>query len=143
MLRTLVRDKANLVAESGDLVGRMQKRLDQMNVRVHPTVSDLDGATGMGILRAHRGRRTGCAETGEAARPTLQQNRAGNCRTIEPTLAGGSLVQREQALKMYDAVQERIAAYEQEIVRQLGEMERDEQTGPNGAASVEHQQGQR
>ena len=35
MLRTLVRDKANLVAESGDWVRRMQKSLDQMNVRVH------------------------------------------------------------------------------------------------------------
>jgi transposase len=31
-LRTLVRDKANLVAESGDWLRRMQKNLDQMNV---------------------------------------------------------------------------------------------------------------
>ena len=36
MLRTLVRDKANLVAECADWVRRMQKSLDQMNVRVHP-----------------------------------------------------------------------------------------------------------
>jgi transposase len=35
MLRTLVRDKANLVAEAGDWLRRMQKSLDQMNVRVH------------------------------------------------------------------------------------------------------------
>src|ERR1700694_919911 len=35
MLRTLVRDKANLVAETGDWLRRMQKSLDQMNVRVH------------------------------------------------------------------------------------------------------------
>src|SRR6516165_6900205 len=40
MLRTLVRDKANLVAEAGDWVRRMQKSLDQMNVRVHRAVSD-------------------------------------------------------------------------------------------------------
>jgi transposase len=52
MLRTLVRDKANLVAESGDWIRRMQKSLDQMNVRVHRAVSDIDGATGMAILRA-------------------------------------------------------------------------------------------
>ena len=43
MLRTLVRDKSNLVAESGDWVRRMQKSLDQMNVRVHRAVSDVDG----------------------------------------------------------------------------------------------------
>jgi hypothetical protein len=52
MVRTLVRDKTNLVSESGDWVRRMQKSLDQMNVRVHRAVSDLDGVTGMRIVRA-------------------------------------------------------------------------------------------
>ena len=36
----------------------------------------------------------------------------------------------QQALKMYDAVQERIEAYEQEILRRLGEMEADEPPQP-------------
>jgi hypothetical protein len=35
----------------------------------------------------------------------------------------------QQALTMYDAVQERIAAYENEILRKLGDMERGEQRG--------------
>jgi len=35
----------------------------------------------------------------------------------------------QQALNMYDAVQERIAAYEKEILRKLGDMEREEQRG--------------
>ena len=52
MLRTLVRDKNNLVAEQGDWLRRMQKSLDQMNVRVHRAVTDIDGATGMAIIRA-------------------------------------------------------------------------------------------
>jgi transposase len=52
MLPTLVRDKATLVAESGDWLRRMQKSLDQMNVRVHRAVSDIDGVRGMAILRA-------------------------------------------------------------------------------------------
>jgi hypothetical protein len=55
MLRTLVRDKANLLAESADWVRRMQKSLDQMNVHVHRAVSDIDGVTGMAILRAIAG----------------------------------------------------------------------------------------
>ena len=36
----------------------------------------------------------------------------------------------QHALKMYDAVQERIAAYEQEILRKLGDMEREEPHEP-------------
>jgi hypothetical protein len=35
----------------------------------------------------------------------------------------------QQALKMHAAVEERITAYEQEIVRKLGEMEREQQRG--------------
>jgi predicted hydrolase (HD superfamily) len=52
MLRTLVRDKGNLVAEAEDWLRRMQKSLDQMNVRVHRAVSDIDGVTGLAIMRA-------------------------------------------------------------------------------------------
>jgi transposase len=52
MLRTLVLDKANLAAELGDWIRRMQKSLDQMNVRLHRAVSDVDGVTGMAILWA-------------------------------------------------------------------------------------------
>jgi hypothetical protein len=52
MLRTLGRDKANLVGESGDWVRRMQKSLDQMNVRVHRAVASIQGTTGMAMVRA-------------------------------------------------------------------------------------------
>ena len=52
MLRTLVRDKGNLLAEGADWIRRIQKSLDQMNVRVHRAVSDIEGATGMAIIRA-------------------------------------------------------------------------------------------
>src|SRR5260370_20860208 len=52
MLRTLVRDKGNLVAHAREWLRRMQKSLDQMNVRVHRAVSDIDGVTGMAMLRA-------------------------------------------------------------------------------------------
>jgi len=79
MLRTLVRDKANLVAESGDLVERMQKSLDQMNVRVHRTVSDLGGATGMVILRAIAG--------GERDAQKLAKLRDRRCSKTEQEMA--------------------------------------------------------
>src|SRR5712692_5632088 len=120
MLRTLVRDKATLVAESGDWLRRMQKSLDQMNVRVHRAVSDIDGATGMAILRA-------IAE-GERDAQKLAQLRDPHCRKSEAEIAEqlsghwreDHLFSLHQALKMYDAIQERIAAYEKEILRKLG-----------------------
>jgi transposase len=129
MLRTLVRDKATLVAESGDWVRRMQKSLDQMNVRVHRAVSDITGATGMAILRA-------IAE-GERDARKLAKLRDPHCRKSEEEIAEqlsghwreDHLFSLQQGLKMYDATQERVAAYEKEILRKLGQMEREEQRG--------------
>ncbi len=129
MLRTLVRDKGNLVAEAGDWLRRMQKSLDQMNVRVHRAVSDIDGRTGMAILRAIVG--------GERDARQLAKLRDRHCRQSEEEIAEqlsghwreDHLFSLQQALKMYDAIQERIAEYEREILRQLGDMGQEECRG--------------
>ena len=132
-LRTLQRDKANLVAESGDWVRRMQKSLDQMNVRVHRAVSDLDGATGMAIVRA--------IVAGERDARQLAKLRDPHCRHSEEEIAEqlrghwreDHLFSLGQALKMYHTVQQRIAAYDKEIRRKLAEMtppERRKESAP-------------
>jgi transposase len=125
MLRTLVRDKANLVAASGDWVRRMQKSLDQMNVRVHRAVSDIDGVTGMAILRA-------IAE-GERDTRKLAKLRDPRCRKSEEEIAEqlsghwreDHLFSLRQGLKMYDAIQQRITEYDGEILRKLAAMQRE------------------
>jgi hypothetical protein len=48
---------------------RSRRGLDQMNVRVHRAVSDLDGVTGMAILRADRR----ATDRPLARRPSLQE----------------------------------------------------------------------
>lgn len=126
MLRTLVRDKGNLVAESGDWVRRMQKSLDQMNVRVHRAVSDVNGVTGLAILRA--------IVAGERDPQKLAKLRDPHCRKSEEEIAEqlsghwreDHLFSLEQSLKMYDAIQQRIAAYDGEILRKLAAMQRAE-----------------
>jgi transposase len=129
LLRTLVRDKGNLVAEAGDWLRRMQKSLDQMNVRVHRAVSDIDGVTGMRIVRAIV---AGERDAHELAK--FRDRRCGKSETeIAEQLSGhwreDHLFSLRQALKMYDAIQERIADYEREILRKLAEMEREECRG--------------
>ena len=129
VVRTLVRDKANLVAECGDWLRRMQKSLDQMNVRVHRAVTDIDGVTGMAILRAIAG--------GQRDARELAKLRDRRCRKSEQEIAEqlsghwreDHVFSLQQALKMYDALQERIADYEREILRQLAHMEREECRG--------------
>src|SRR6266852_3581116 len=126
MLRTLVRDKANLLAEAGDWLRRMQKSLDQMNVRVHRAVADLQGATGMAIIEA--------IVAGERDPRKLAKLRDQRCHKSEQEIAEqlsghwreDHLFSLRQALKMYHSIQQRIADYDQEILQKLAAMQREE-----------------
>lgn len=129
MLRTLVRDKGNLVAEQGDWVRRMQKSLEQMNVRVHRAVAELTGATGMALVRA--------IVKGERDPRQLAKLRDPRCQKSEEEIAEqltghwreDHLFSLGQALKMYEAIQERIQDYERAILEKLKAMEREECRG--------------
>jgi transposase len=129
MLRTLVRDKGNLAGEAGDWLRRIQKSLDQMNVRVHRAVSDIDGTTGMAILRAIA---AGERDPGKSAKFRDPHGKKSE-KEIAEQLTGhwreDHVFSLRQALKMFDAIQERIADYQQEIVRRLAEMEQEELRG--------------
>lgn len=129
MLRTLVRDKATLTAEASDWLRRMQKSLDQMNVRVHRAVSDIDGVTGMAIIKQ--------IVAGERDPRKLAKLRDRRCHKSEDEIAAqlsghwreDHLFSLKQALKMYEAIEERIAEYEKEMLRRMAEMEREENRG--------------
>jgi transposase len=129
MLRTLVRDRGNLVAASGDWLKRMQKSLDQMNVRVHRAVSDLDGETGMAIIEA--------IVKGERDPVKLAELRHRNCKKSPEEFVkqcsghwrNDHLFSLKQSLEMYRAVQQRIAAYDQEILGNVEAMEREDCQG--------------
>ena len=122
VLRTLLRDKGTLVAERSDWLRRMQKSLDQMNVRIHRAVSDLDGVTGLAILRA--------IAAGERDPHRLAALRHRRCQKTEAEIAAqltghwraDHLFSLQQALHMYDAITARLAAYDQEIQQQLAQM---------------------
>jgi transposase len=129
MLRTLVRDKGNLLAEAGDWLRRMQKSLDQMNVRVHRAVADLQGATGMAMVEA--------IVEGERDPRKLAKLRDRRCHKSEQEIAEqlsghwreDHLFSLRQALKMYHSIQDRIRDYDQELLRKLAALEREECRG--------------
>jgi hypothetical protein len=49
-VRTVLRERENLTIMRTQCIQQMQKSLDQMNVRIHHAVSDIDGKTGMAIV---------------------------------------------------------------------------------------------
>jgi transposase len=129
MLRTLVRDKSNLVAEAGDWLRRMQKSLDQMNVRVHRAVKDIEGATGMAIIRAIVAGQREARELAKLRDPRCHKSEQEIAEQLSGHWREDHLFSLRQAVKMYDAIRERITDYEKEILRKLAEMEREECQG--------------
>jgi transposase len=129
MLRTLVRDKGVLVAEQADWVRRVQKSLEQMNVRVHRAVADLTGATGMALIRAIVNGERDARQLAKLRDPRCHKSREEIAEELTGHWREDHLFSLGQALKMYDAIQERIEAYEGAILRKLREMERDDCRG--------------
>jgi transposase len=118
-LRTLQRQQANFVEERTRCVQWIQKSLDQMNIQVHRAVTDITGDTGMTIIRA--------IVSGERNPARLAAHRDSRCRKsveeIAEHLRGNwredHLFNLQAALKTYDTVQETIANYDRELLKQL------------------------
>lgn len=121
-LRSLVRGKAVLVAERADWLRRMQKSLDQMNVRVHRAVKDVDGVTGMAILRAIVAGERDAAKLAHLRDPHCRKSEAAIAKELKGNWRPDHLFNLEQALKMYDLIGERIADYQREILSKMAEL---------------------
>ena len=114
-LRSLTRAKAVLIAERSDWLRRMQKCLDQMNVRVHHAVSDIDGTTGMAILRAIVGGERDPVQLAKLRDPRCHKSEAAIAEHLTGNWRQDHLFNLGQALRMYDTIEERIADYQREI----------------------------
>lgn len=122
-LRALIRERSTMIDERADWIRRMQKCLDQMNVRVHRAVSDITGVTGMAIIRA--------IVAGERDPRVLAKLRDARCRKSELQIAEEltgnwrpeHLFNLSQALKMYDQLSAVISDYDSEILSCLADLQ--------------------
>jgi len=128
-LRSIARMQTGLVSQRADCLRRMQKCLDQMNVRIHRAVSKLDGVTGMKMLRAIVG--------GERDPRKLAQLRDRACHKSEEAIAaeltghwrGDHLFCLAQALQLFDFVESQIATFEAELLRRMKALECEKAKG--------------
>jgi hypothetical protein len=118
-LRALIRERNSVVEQRSDWIRRMQKSLDQMNVRVHHAVSDICGVTGMAIIRK--------IVDGERDPRVLADLRDRRCQKsieqIVQELTGNwrpeHLFNLKQALKVHDHLNAVIADYDSEILKRV------------------------
>ena len=134
-LRALHRQLGNLVAERSRFVQWMQQALDQMNVQVHRAVTDLTGETGMRIVRAIVAGERDPRELAALRHGRCQKSKAEFKACLTGTWREEHLYNLEAALQMYDAVQERIDAYERRLLEEMEALQpeerREEQPPPH------------
>jgi len=114
-LQSLHRQRTRLIRLAADEMRRMHKAMDVMNVRVHKTMSDLGGVTGMLIVRA--------IINGERDPATLAAYRDPRCACTQEeliaALTGNYLPQQvtalRQALERYDLLAKQLSDLDQEI----------------------------
>ena len=111
-VRSILREKENLTAMRTQAIQQMQKSLDQMNIRVHHAVSDIDGKTGTAIIQA--------IVEGERNPIRLAALRDSRCKKSESEIADHltgtwreeHLFNLGQAFKTLQFLDERIAEYD-------------------------------
>lgn len=114
-LRAYVRQRERLLEYAAAHVQHMQKALTQMNLKLQHVVADIAGQTGMRIIRS--------ILAGTRDPQALADLRDGRCkrsaediaRALEGHYRPEHVFALEQAVALYDAYQERIAACDRKI----------------------------
>ena len=117
LVRTLWRQRADLIAQCAQRVLEMHKALECMNLQLHKVIADVTGTTGLHIIRA--------IVQGERNPKTLAAMRNFRCKsseeTIEKALTGNwrddHLFLLKQSLAIYDFLHEQINECDKEIDR--------------------------
>jgi transposase len=119
VLRSYQRHRQSLIADASRYILRMQKALEQMNVKLTEVISDVTGVTGMAIIRA--------IVAGERDPQTLARLRQGGCKNDAATIALAlqgtwreeHLFELRQCLEVFDYYQTRIAECDKAIDEHL------------------------
>src|SRR5215210_4637861 len=128
-LRTLVRYRRSLIQDSSRFVNRMQKSLEQMNIKFHTEISDIVGETGKAIVEAIiAGERNA-----ENFLPLIGKRIKADHQTIKKSLTGNwqheHLFTLEQSYELYKTFRNRIRRFDEEIEKQLQQYEASRNEG--------------
>mgnify|MGYP002347476950 CR=1 FL=1 len=113
--RALVRMKLTLQEDRADWIRRMQKEMDQMNVRVHRAVQDITGETGMAMVRAIVAGERDPERLADLRDRRCRKSRAEMVRELTGTWREEHLVNLEVSLRMFDDITARIGEIEQAV----------------------------
>jgi transposase len=116
------RHRASLVEEQSRFVLRMQKALEQMNVKLRETVRDVTGVTGLAIIEAIVAGERDPKRLAELRQRGCKRDRAAFARALEGTWQAEHLFALGQSLAIYKHFQQKIAECDAAIEKHLETM---------------------
>jgi transposase len=118
-LRGYLRQRPMLVRYAAQHVQRMQKALEQMNVKLTEVVSDLTGKTARDIIRAILAGQRDPVELAKLRDEHCKINEAGRAQALRGNWRPGHLFELKRASDLWEHYQARIREGDQEIERYL------------------------
>jgi transposase len=118
-LRTYVRQRKGLITRSSDEVRRMQKALEQMNIKLHVVISDILGKTGMQIIKDILRGNHNPVELSKHRDPRIQASEEEIIKSLQGVWKDEYLFTLGQAYNTYLFYQQQIKECDNKIHEQL------------------------
>jgi transposase len=119
VLRSYLRQRQMLLRGAAQHVQHMQKALEQMNVKLTETVSDITGKTGMAIIRAILAGQHDPARLAELRDRRCKADAARIARALQGSWRAEHLFALRQAVELYDFYRRQVRDCEAQIQARL------------------------
>jgi transposase len=134
-LRELTRYRSKLVEERARLVNRIQKVLEDSNVKLASVATDITGMSGRAILQALLDGEEDPQTLAELARGRMRNKRDELAQAVQGTLGEHHRFLLKSQLRQLDFYDTQIAELDREIARRLGVQAGPEDPGPDPKGS--------
>lgn len=118
-LRSMVRHRKNLVRTGASYINRMQKALELMNIKLHTVISDLDGKTGLSIVKAILAGERNPEVLADMRDVRIKASREDIIKSLEGHWAKEHLFSLKQCYQLYCTHRQLIDECDKEIESQL------------------------
>ena len=121
-LRSVIRHRSGLVSTRSCYLNRMQKALEQMNIKFHTVISDIDGKSGLDILKAIFEGERDAKKLADLCHPSIKASREDMLKSLEGRWSETHLFELRQCYKAFEFHNDMIAECDKEIEKILLEM---------------------
>jgi transposase len=135
VLRSYQRHRHSLVEDQSRFILRMQKALEQMNIKLPEVLKDVTGATGMAIIKAILAGERDPKKLAKLRHTGCKHSEAQFARALEGTWQVEHLFALKQSLQMYEFYQKQIGQCDRVIEEHLKTLARPERPRPLPARS--------